>query len=86
MRKDNTFEIIQENNLKFLRESRSLTQSQLCLHLQQYNCYLERSTYSKYETGTRGIPINVLVSLSYFFNTSIEYIIGITENPAPVSA
>ncbi len=84
MNSTKAFKTYSENNLKKLRKEKGLTQSELCINLQKYDCYLERSTYSKYETGARIIPINTLVSFAHFFDTSIEYIIGITENSEPI--
>lgn len=38
-------------NLKSLREKKGLTQNQLCEKMKQQGYYINRSTYSKYETG-----------------------------------
>ena len=41
--------------------------------------------YSHYETGENNIPNNILIKLAYFYNTSIDYILGITNEKKPYS-
>lgn len=72
-----------DNNLRKLRNAKEMTQSKLCIELRKYNCYISRSAYAKYETNSRQIPINTLIQLAYCFNTSTDYILGITDNPSP---
>lgn len=54
-----------------LRQEHNLTQSQLAgiLHISQ-------RSYSHYETGSREIPIELLIKLADYYNTSIDYIVG----------
>lgn len=61
--------------LKDLREDNDLLQKDIAKILgisQQY--------YSEYEKGNRTIPISHLITLAKFYNTSIDYIVGLTEN------
>ncbi len=44
---------------------------------------LTRSTYSNYENGIREIPIEVLRDIADFYHTSVDYLIGRTDEPAP---
>ena len=62
--------------IKDLREDRDLTQREIAelLHIKQ-------NTYSQYENGQRQIPITLLISLAKFYNTSTDYILGLTNNP-----
>ncbi len=62
--------------LKDIREDHDITQKTLAEYL-----HIKQNTYSQYETGQRQLPIDVLVSLSHFFNTSTDYILGLTDNP-----
>lgn len=39
--------------------------------------------YSHYETGKRDIPTEVLIALAKYYNTSIDYLLGVTDEPAP---
>ena len=61
-----------------LREDNDLTQKQLAEFL---NC--TQQTYSRYETGEITIDINSLIKLAIFYNTSVDYLVGLTEIPKP---
>lgn len=43
---------------------------------------MSQTGYSKYETGERDIPTTVLIQLARIYNTSIDYLLGQTDNPA----
>ena len=62
--------------IRDLREDRELTQKEIASHL---NC--SQQVYSNYELGQRDIPTDVLIKLSAFYKVSVDYILGITENP-----
>lgn len=62
--------------IKDLREDRDLTQREIAEHL-----HIKQNTYSQYENGQRQIPITLLISLAKFYNTSTDYILGLTNNP-----
>ena len=59
-------------NLKNLRTSKGLTQTQLAKRL-----WLNKSIISAYENETRTPSLEVLIKLSNEFNVSMEYILGI---------
>ena len=42
---------------------------------------ITRQQYSLYETGKRDLPIKYLGILAKFYDTSADYIIGLTDNP-----
>ena len=63
---------------KELREDKDLTQKQLAEIL---NC--TQQTYSRYETGEILIDINQLKKLAKFYNTSIDYLVGLTNETKP---
>lgn len=42
---------------------------------------ITRQQYSLYETGKRDLPIKYLGILAKFYNTSCDYILGLTDNP-----
>ena len=62
--------------LKDLREDNDVKQKELAKYLN-----IKQNTYSQYENGKREIPIELLWKLADFYNTSVDYIIGRTENP-----
>ena len=41
---------------------------------------MSQTGYSKYETGENDIPTLVLIKLANFYNTSIDYLLGETDN------
>jgi len=44
---------------------------------------VHQTTYSDYELGNLNIPIPILIKLSHFYNTSIDYLLSQTDNPVP---
>ncbi len=40
-----------------------------------------QQVYSNYELGQRDIPTDVLIRLSDFYGVSVDYILGLTNNP-----
>ena len=60
--------------IKDLREDHDMYQKDVAKLLgisQQY--------YSEYEKGKRTIPIQHLITLAKFYETSIDYIVGLTD-------
>ena len=66
------------NSLRNLREDKDLTQKQLSKIL---SC--SQTTYSRYETDNLNIPVESLKKLALFFDTSIDYLIGLTDERKP---
>ena len=62
--------------LRDLREDRDLSQTQLAKLLG-----MSQTGYSKYETGENDIPTHILIKLSRFYNTSIDYLLGESNIP-----
>lgn len=56
--------------LKELREDRDLTQSKVAKILN-----ISQRAYSHYETGNRTIPLELLVKLADYYDTSVDYIL-----------
>ena len=61
--------------LRDLREDHDLTQTEIAKMLG-----MSQTGYSKYETGENDIPTDVLIKLAKFYNTSIDYLLGQTDN------
>jgi len=61
-----------------LREDRDIKQKDMAEYLK-----IHQTTYSDYELGNLNIPIEVLIRLAKFYNTSIDYIVGLTDNCKP---
>ena len=66
------------NRLKEIREDKDLKQSEVAKALG-----IKQQQYSEYEIGKRLIPINYLSDLADFYSTSIDYILGKTDQRKP---
>ncbi len=64
--------------LKDLREDRDIKQVEIAKYL-----HVKQNTYSQYENGQRQIPIEALIKLAEYFQTSTDYILGLTNDPKP---
>ena len=62
--------------IRDLREDRDLTQKEMAKVL---NC--SQQAYSNYELGQRDIPTDILIKLSSFYKVSIDYLLGLTDDP-----
>ena len=60
--------------LKDLREDHDLKQEEIAKILN-----ISQTNYSKYELEKVNIPISSLIVLADFYNTSIDYLIGLTD-------
>ena len=64
--------------IRDLREDNDLFQKDLAAYL---NC--TQVCYSSYELGKRDIPIEVLIKLAKYYNTSTDYLLGLTDIKTP---
>jgi transcriptional regulator with XRE-family HTH domain len=62
--------------LKKMRKANSFTQRDIANKLN-----IQRVTYSHYETGRSQPSIDTLIILSGIFNCSIDYLVGVSDNP-----
>ena len=64
--------------IRDLRMDKDLSQKEIAnlLHCTQ-------QAYSNYELGLRDIPTEVLAALAQFHNTSIDYLLGLTDEQKP---
>lgn len=64
--------------LKDLREDRDLSQQYVSEYLG-----MKQPQYSRYERGLRDIPTDVLIRLARLYNTSADYLLGLTNTSKP---
>lgn len=64
--------------LKKLRIKNKYTQLQM-----QMKTGIDQSDYSKIERGTRELSLKQAIIISQIFNTSIDYIVGLTDVKEP---
>ena len=62
--------------IRDLREDRDLTQTQMGVLL---SC--SQRVYSNYERGDIDIPTTTLSKLADFYDVSVDYLLGRTDNP-----
>ncbi|GBF75652.1 transcriptional regulator [Paenibacillus sp. 598K] len=64
--------------IRNMREDRDLSQEKLCEYLN-----IKQRTYSDYERGKLDIPTALLIALADFHQTSIDYLLGRTDQKTP---
>lgn len=62
--------------IRELRKEKGISQLKLALDLNT-----SQNTISRYETGEREPGISELIKLAEYFNVSVDYLVGRTENP-----
>ncbi|MBO5316644.1 MAG: helix-turn-helix transcriptional regulator [Clostridia bacterium] len=60
--------------IRDLREDKDLSQKEVANYLN-----IRQNTYSQYETGRRQLPLEHLIALARLYNTSTDYILGLTD-------
>lgn len=64
--------------IRELRQDRDLTQKQIGKLLN-----MSQTGYNQYEIGKNDIPTRVLIELAKFYNTSIDYLLEVTDEIKP---
>ena len=64
--------------LRDLREDHDMVQKEVAAFLG-----IDQRVYSNYETGKREIPTRFVISLAWLYNTSTDYILGMTNETRP---
>jgi transcriptional regulator with XRE-family HTH domain len=64
--------------IRDMREDRDLSQQEIANYL-----LCDQSLYSKYERQERDIPLDYVIRLADFYKTSVDYLVGRTDNPTP---
>ena len=61
--------------IRNLREDKDLNQEEVATYLG-----VKQAAYSKYELGQRSITSEILIKLAQLYNTSIDYLLGLTDD------
>ena len=64
--------------IKDIREDREMKQKDVAEFLN-----ISQTNYSKYELGKINIPIETLKKMSILFDTSVDYLLGLTNEVKP---
>ncbi len=68
------------NRIKDIREDRDVNQATLAEYLG-----VHQTTYSSYEIGKLSLTADVLVKLAKYYDTSVDYLLGLTDEVKPYS-
>ena len=60
-----------------LRTDRDKTQKEIAEML-----VCNRQVYARYERGIREIPVSMVVALAKYYDVSVDYLLGLTDNPS----
>jgi transcriptional regulator with XRE-family HTH domain len=72
------YEVMKFENIRNLRIDKGYTQKQIGEYLG-----ISQNTYSQYEIGVLNYPVDVLIKLADFYNVSIDYLLGRTNEKQP---
>ena len=64
--------------IRDMREDRDLLQKDMAAYLR-----CTQTCYSHYELGKRDIPTEVLIALAGYYDTSVDYLLGLTDEIKP---
>ena len=64
--------------IRDLREDNDYTQQEIAEYLE-----CDRSLYSKYEREERDVPLQMMIRLARFYGTSVDYLVGLTDEKRP---
>ncbi len=64
--------------IRDLREDSDMSQKEIANILG-----MSQTGYSKYETGENDIPTQILIKLAVYYDTSVDYILGLTNIKEP---
>ena len=71
-------EILKYERIRNLRIDSGLTQKKVADMLK-----IKQNTYSQYEIGVLNYPLDIVIRLANFYGTSVDYLVGLTDNPKP---
>lgn len=64
--------------LKKCRENTGLPQIKVAIY-----CDITERTYQNYELGIREPKVSILMRIARFYGVSIDYLVGLTDDPSP---
>lgn len=71
-------EILKYERIRDMRVDHGLTQRQIAKLLN-----ISQNTYSQYEIGVSRFPLDAVITLAEYYNVSIDYLVGLTDESAP---
>lgn len=64
----------QYRRIKDLREDAELSQKKISEIL-----HMHKTTYTRYETGEREVPLNIAILIAEYYDVSLDYLAGLTS-------
>lgn len=71
-------EILKYERIRNIRIDRGLTQEDVAKLLN-----VKQNTYCQYETGVLNYPLDLVVKLAEYYNVSVDYLVGLTDEQKP---
>ena len=71
-------EVLKYERIRNIRIDNDLKQREVAEFLN-----ISQNTYSQYEIGVRNFPLDTIIRLAQFYNTSVDYLVGLTDDPRP---
>ena len=71
-------EVLKFERIRNLRIDHNFTQEYIAEILN-----VKQNTNSQYEIGVLNYPLDVVIKLAVFYQTSIDYLVGLTDDPRP---
>lgn len=68
--------------IRDLREDRDISQEEMAKII---GCS-DQTQYSRWERGAYEIPFHIVIKLAEFYNVTIDYIAGLTDEPKPLKS
>lgn len=64
--------------LRKCREKAGLTQIKVAIY-----CDITEKAYQNYELGVREPKLSIITRIAQFYQVSIDYLVGLTDDPTP---
>ena len=71
-------EVLRYERIRNMRIDRGLSQEEIGKLLN-----IKQNTYSQYEIGILSYPLDAVVKLAEFYGTSVDYLLGLTDEETP---
>ncbi|MCI8909436.1 MAG: helix-turn-helix transcriptional regulator [Oscillibacter sp.] len=71
-------EMLKYERIRDMRIDKGLTQKDVADVIN-----VKQNTYCQYEIGVLNYPLDVVIKLAQYYNVSVDYLVGLTDQPEP---
>ena len=71
-------EMLKYERIRDMRIDKGLTQKDVADVIN-----VKQNTYCQYEIGVLNYPLDVVIKLAEYYNVSVDYLVGLTDQPEP---